>query len=306
MTTSRRNFLFGRRVPASPWEQFCSRLSRTTRGSVNWESDKNIAVAFLRPSCEKDLLHAHALCREYGVQIWLDGLPRPIGAQRPALWIESGAAWAQLEPVDETEQIWRADAGCKIGDLHAKGFDWLADIDPKWSVAMWLASKFSAHWPTSQGEYSGLMKAEVLLADGTTASLGAFGENAKEPLRSLTVQRMVPKLFELSNSPIAQDLIRAERWYGGFRIDSIVSQNSDVNLARILTGHGGSLVWLLSVSLARTLSRWPAPICSEHTSMPEVSVLDLSRFDQQIKDAFDPTGVFAPIRDAKGLESFSE
>ena len=88
--TSRRAFLLGRRTPPSEWGKFCARLSRTCAGRVRWEDAHGQQEAWLVPAREAVVLHAHALCREYRVQMALEGFASSdlltLG-RLPRLWI---------------------------------------------------------------------------------------------------------------------------------------------------------------------------------------------------------------------------
>ena len=300
MPTSRRNFLFGRRTPPSRWGRFCTRLARSTQGKTTWDTDEYVKVARLVPASQNDVWHAHALCREYGVQLWLDGLAQgPATPSSPILWVEPGTAWASLAVAKEFEpdmDVWRVDGGCRIAQLQAAGFDWMGSIDPAWSVARWLASDLSSRWPLGRGDCSHLMQAAVMMADGSTAILGVFGVNARQPLKNPTVQKMVPKLFELSRCPIAQTMTSAGQWASRYRLDALNSEQANgVNLARILTGHEGTLAWVWTIWLTRT-ARVVTPLSLNNAFDPRLCNEAVTVFDQQVKQAFDPLGSFAPTR----------
>jgi len=253
--TSRRAFLLGRRTPPSAWGTFCARLSRTCAGQVRWEDAPGREQAWLIPAREGDILHAHALCREYKVRMALDGFePAPFQPEikQPRLWVESGAAWADAHPTDTSHLVWRADAGCKVKVLQSAGILALHTADPEQTVAQWLASASSARWPTGQGGRSGIAQVQVMLADGTLAVLGPFGANATTPLRSLTVQKMIPKLFELAGSDLALQCAQQAVWPLSFRLDALMpAQGMDINLAWLFAGHGARLGWVQAVWFLR-------------------------------------------------------
>jgi hypothetical protein len=312
MATSRRNFLFGRKSSASPWGQFCARLARTTQGAFSCHEDLARQVGRLMPAREQDIFHAHALCSEYGVQFWLDGLPTEPPEHKPILWVQAGCAWATAEPLaqrDETPEIWRVEAGYGISGLLAHGFDWLQDVNSTWSIAQWLASPQASGWGYGQGATSGIVKVRVLMADGTVADLGPFGAQATEPLQSITVQKLVPKLFELTHTDIARACSSHLSWPGRLRLDALTPLASqEINLSHLLTGHAGSLVWLLCVWLEKTPQAAYTKLGSQSAqtaalSNPQLS--ELLELDVKIKNAFDPIGLFAPLPAPKGLESDS-
>lgn len=295
MANTRRAFLFGRRTPSTPWGNFCARLSRSCAGQVAWHEDGSLQATLI-PEREQDLLHARALCSEFGVKMGLWTEPMLAVAQEPVLWVEPGRAWAQAVPVEPTQQAWRVDAGCSMGQLKALGFALALGVDPGWSVAQWLASPMSSRWPLACGAQSDILRAEILMHDGSRESLGPFGATAVEPLRSTTMQHMVPGLFQLTQQPLFADLTMDHGSFNGYRLDAMLDRpTQDINLARLLAGHGGSLAWLLSIWLHRRIVA-----DSSKGSVPSVETESVSQhaaalLNAQVKHLFDPRGIFMPI-----------
>ena len=292
--TSRRAFLFGRRAPPSEWGKFCARLARTCAGQVRWDDRPGQHQAWLVPARERDILHAHALCREYRVQMALDGIglgDLPASDVTPRLWVESGSAWAQLS-CDASGLIWCAGGGSKLRSLQEAGVQVLSGADPEQTVAQWLASRASAQWPTGQGMLSGIEQVQVMLADGTIAVLGPFGANATSPLRSLTVQKMIPRLFELASSVVAIECVQAERWPVRFRLDALMpADGMDINLAWLFAGHGASLGWVQAVWFRHDV-QFQASVRLEPM---DIEVNRREQYDalaRQLKESFDPLGIF--------------
>ena len=293
--TSRRAFLLGRRTPPSEWGKFCARLSRTCSGQVRWEDEPEHQQAWLIPAREGDLLHAHALCREYRVQMALAGFQSqepPADKQLPRLWIESGSAWAHRPSCDDSGLIWRADGGTQLKDLQQVGVQAVQGVDPEQTVAQWMASEASSRWPTGQGAGSGIVQVQVMLADGTVAVLGPFGANATAPLRSMTVQQMIPKLFELAGSEFALQCAQAVRWPIRFRLDALMpAPGADINLAWLFAGHGASLGWVQAVWFKRE-AYLQQTIPKAGSELPDVSEERRAGLARQLKESFDPIGIF--------------
>ncbi len=296
--TSRRAFLLGRRTPPSAWGKFCARLSRTCSGQVRWEDLPGQQQAWLTPAREGDVLHAHALCREYQVQMALAGT-QPVASQSdmplPRLWIESGSAWACSTPCDSASLIWRADGGTPLHALQQAGVQAVQGADPQQTVAQWLASAASSRWPTGHGACSGIEQVQVMLADGTVAVLGPFGASATAPLSSLTVQKMIPKLFELAGSDLARQCAQAAVWPVRFRLDALMpAEGLDVNLAWLLAGHGASLGWVQAVWFRReTLFEKTTTTVSTASSDPAaISAEQSAALARALKESFDPLGIF--------------
>lgn len=311
---SRRAFLTGRRTPATPWGQFCARLSRVCVGRVRWDQASQVSQAWLEPARAIDVMHAQVLCSELGVQLMLlnaEAFPDPA---RPILWVNSRADWSHSELEDPGARLWRVDAGVTLGTLHQKRVGIFAEDDSlrgsSLTVAQWFASPFAGNLMQS-----GIVQAEVLLADGTLELLGPFGAQARTPLRSLSLQKMIPKLFELAQSSEAALCAHCASWPLRYRLDALMPQSGEsLNLAWLFQGHGGSLAWLQTIWL-----QMPDAVSAKSAiadsllstqggvdKLPSADVIQTANMlDQAIKQTLDPAGVFGQVPCAKGLESTS-
>jgi hypothetical protein len=219
---------------------------------------------------------------------------------------DSRAEWAQLDLVDAEAGLWRADAGVTLWSLHQQGVGIFSDTfdatHAHQTLAQWFASPFDGRLMRS-----GIVQAEVLLADGTLEMLGPFGASGSRPLRSLSLQRKIPRLFELAQSPGAALCAQCEDWPLRYRLDGLMPQSGDSpNLAWLFQGHGGSLAWLQTVWLQKPMlaSKTAESLPSLKDSVDPVSVGQAAlELDQSIKQTLDPTGVFGRMLPAKGLES---
>ncbi len=348
----------GRRTPANPFEQFCARLSRTCLGSVRTEPSIARAVgapqAWLTPVRPEDVAHARALCQEYRVALMLDGGKHPAACTQATLWVTPQPAGATFSLVDSQAGVWRADAGCTVEQLKETGVFAGMGLAPELTLAQWFA------WPaTVRGAVPGdkqggchprsslpdavrlIEQAEVMLADGTVEVLGPFGATAQAPLRSLTVQRLVPKLFELAASDAAQCCAQLIPWPACYRLNTLIATAThEPNLAQLLFGHQGRLGWVQALWLRQPSEvfdlRFSAPDTERDrarnseqvrgrqagqeaasayqfdtgTSAPKgVDPATVSRLashlDQELKHILDPAGVFGSNSLLKGLESAS-
>ena len=335
--TSRRAFLMGRRTAATPFEQFCARLERTCLGNVRTEpTNAHLAQApqaWLQPIRPEDVAHARALCQEYRVALMLEGDEYPTARKQATLWMSPQPAGATLSLVDSRTGVWRADAGCTVEQLKETGIFVGMSLAPELTMAQWFA------WPeTVRGAVSGaarrdetpspgqpwetgeredgcalgsskpdavriVERAEMLFADGTVEVLGPFGATAQAPLRSLTVQRLVPKLFELAGSESAQRCAQLTPWPGRYRLDALITTAThEPNLAQLLFGHQGRLGWLQTLWLKRadTLPQVPRRALASEQDRELASQLD-----QELKHILDPLGVFGSNSNLKRLESSS-
>lgn len=301
---SRRSFLFGRRAPPTEWGTFCSRLARTCQGAVRWSDDAAKPQAWLKPQRVGDIEHAFALCREYGITMQLAGVDESPSVKTvlPRLTLDPGTAWASCVVQDMAGQkLWRADAGCKLSAVQSLGFNGFEDAPPDWTVARWLASPLASRWAIGRSDRSVISSVEVRLSDGTIEELGSFGTSARTPLKSMRVQQMVPKLFELATGEQAGLCAQQPVWPARTRLDALMSlDGQEPNLALLLAGHAGSLAWVQSV--------WFKSIDSQHSGN-DLPVVDPEEFaarstdvrlaaqwlDEEVKKTFDPIGLFGAI-----------
>lgn len=303
--TSRRSFLFGRRLLADdPWSRFLARLKRSCEGGVTLVARESAPMARLVPSRPEDVLHALALCRDFKVCMALDGLSlRGPDLSRPVLQVEPGSAWGDCIPLGH--ERWRIHAGCRLDVIRGLGFsllDWEHGLSGSASLAELVAHGPRAASPGSLGRF-GIEAIELLYPDGTVEILGSFGVADSQPLRSLAAQRSIPLLFQASND---SDLIhwsqnwdkegRVSGWPLHYRLDALMHLgDSQINLAHLLLGHQGSLGWVLAVHMrlgldAERLSRHNVQAKGSHKGLAQQ--VDATRLDRLVKRAMDPDGVF--------------
>ena len=294
MQPSRRSFLFGRKnAPDSPWQRFCQRLARSCSGRVDDGGlDSGVGTARLAPLDVNDVLHAHALCREYGVGLALAGAPqrRP---SRHVLWLDPTVALTRLEPLADAPGLWRAEAGVRLEDLQTAGLMQFAGAPGDMSLAEWLAGAASQLCATGHTADAGVLGADIMLADGTRSALGPFGERDVQPLRGATIQKLVPSLFQLMQRPDAQICMAHSRWGAKIRLDALQPCDGAVNLAHLLLGHGGALAWvesLVLVAAPAVAETYP----SETEALPPELEAAAARLDAQAKLLFDPDGLLLP------------
>jgi len=289
MQPSRRAFLFGRRVPRTPWDAFRQRLERAAPGRL-LASDASPGLARLTPARVEDVRHARALCSEYGVMMVLDGVRDTGGdahadAGRPVLRVDPSGL-AGLAPGPRAGQ-WRAQPGCRLGELAQAGLAQFRDAPADTTLAVWLAQAHA--WASGATADSGVIGVDLLLSDGTAETLGPFGQSDLRPLRSATVQRLVPALFQLSSSPDAAACRAHPGWPCRYRLDALLpAPPAEVNLAQLLLGHGGALAWVEEVLLAAGA---PAPAAPGEPPPADLAG-PARRLEVRIKDAFDPLDLY--------------
>jgi len=220
----------------------------------------------------------------------LVGCPCPAVAQQGVLWVAPLARDAKFDLVDAQLELWRVDAGCKLSDLQETGLFAGVGQAADTTVAQWFASA-GAGCRVDQATVScSVERAEVMLADGTTEILGPFGSTAQSPLRSLTLQRMVPRLFELAGSELALRCAQVRPWPAVYRLDALIAaKGREPNLAQLLLGHQGRLGWVQTLWLRRATQSAAMAQCEVFLeSLPELA----AQLDQELKHILDPQAVF--------------
>jgi hypothetical protein len=294
----------GRRTPATPFEQFYTRLARTCLGRVRTEpvgvQSLDAPQAWLKPVRQEDVAHARALCQEYRVALILDGGKPPTALTQATLWVSPQTEGATFSLVDTEAGIWKIDAGCSLAQLQETGVFAEMALGSERTLAHWFA------WPGMSEAVRVVERAEVMLADGTVEVLGPFGASAQAPLRSLTMQRLVPKLFELAVSDAAQRCARVIPWPACYRLDALIATAThEPNLAQLFFGHQGRLGWVQTLWLRRT-DPAVAPQRSAQTKVDRAIQTPLTaQLDEELKHILDPLGVFGSNSQLMGLESGS-
>ncbi|HEU0231300.1 MAG TPA: hypothetical protein VFR20_12070 [Burkholderiaceae bacterium] len=299
-SNSRRAFLMGRRTLRTPWEAFCQHMNRAMEGTFYDFGEQNgVGSARLTPAHSSDVQRARELCVEHGVTMALDGVQHASALDDfPVLWIDPGRDMAECKRIADDSPYWFVQPGCMLGELEAVGLRQFRDLPAHLTVAAWLADRGLCDWRTGETYKSGLQHASVMLADGTRATLGPFGENSHQPLEGLTLQRLVPALFEQSTSQAAQTCRGQEFWPARYRLDALLPvPGQTVNLAHLLLGHGGDLGWVDWVVLDERVdneieaSYFPR-FSTNHEAHDDDTWLAASDADSQVKYVFDPSNLF--------------
>ncbi|MGY6272446.1 FAD-binding protein [Achromobacter denitrificans] len=287
MQPSRRAFLLGRRPSQSPWAAFLQRLGLLCQGTIRdlGAADDAGPRAILFPKRDTDVAHARSLCAEYRVTLALEGAEGPfVAANGPVLRVDP-SAMADMARLPGSVPRWRAQPGVPAAALARAGLSQFAGLPETMTLAQWLAAP--ARCAAGRCADSGVLAVEVMLADGVAETLGPFGEADLQPLLSVTMQRLVPALFQLASGGDAFATRDGERWLGRYRLDALKPEApATVNLAHLLLGHGGTLAWVQAVTLADTAAVPPQAPASEPPG------LATTRLDARVKALFDPDGRF--------------
>ncbi len=296
----RRNFLMGRRPVRSPWETFCRDLKRRAAGELfDFGFRDGSGSARLIPANGADVRHARALCAEHRVTLALDGVP---GADplydHSVLWVDPAPGLGGCEAMPDEHGKWFVRPGCLLSELAEAGLEQFQSMPGYLTVAAWLADRSLCNWPSGQTRHSGLLHAAVLLADGSLATLGPFGQGNRQALNTLTLQTMIPGLFNLIHGAAGQSCRSRHDWPARYRLDALAPvSEGDANLAHLMLGHGGDLAWVEWLVFANVAPAdapdWQAHAFSTRNASDTdpgwISAMDL---DAHVKSLFDPAGLF--------------
>lgn len=287
---SRRAF-FGAKAPeVSQWDQLLLQLQRKTQGQLRGLDHEEQVV--YRPSILADLHHARQLCHAFDASLYVLGQHTPVSdGTKPIVWLDL-TALNQLMPIDPQKNQWFVQAGVCLGQLREVGFDLASSLPDELSVANWLADPQWQSYSLAQLPQSGLVHASLMTADGSVNSLGLFGEKNTKPLNTAFLRRIVPELFQLANSELAQALLDPPQWLGRYRLDIFTTKNTELNLAHLLLGHGGDLGILEWVVINKKERKTPVPFASSINPDPTLQMA-AQELDAAIKQLFDPEGLFS-------------
>ena len=122
---------------------------------------------WLAPAREGDLAHARALCAEYGVALALDGAEGT--AVGPCLRVDPANLSGLARLAGDTPR-WRAQPGVPLAVLAQAGLRQFDGLPGAMTLAEWLAAP--AAWPAGRCAQSGVLAADVVLADGVEKPWG--------------------------------------------------------------------------------------------------------------------------------------
>ena len=293
-SSSRRLFLKGGRLPSHPWDAFCVRLQRACKGSVQrLEPFGGRGRARLSAFVPADVHHALSLCRQYGVQLALDmpGTKAHTHAG-PVLWVQVGQQFDQSRPMGDAAGRWFVQPGCTIGVLVNQGFMQFAGLPGHTTVADWLLGQGPGGWPSGATDGSGVVYASVLLADGTQAGLGPFGERNTKPLDGVRLRQLVSSLFQLLAGPAGQACRSQPHWPARYRLDALAPAGSSViNLAHLVLQSLGELAWVDWLVIEPRQALQSLALASEPCTDTGL-LAQACQLDRAVKQLFDPHGVF--------------
>lgn len=286
---SRRAFLGGQRAQSLPWHQFLLQLQRKTQATI-LELDQAEQQLLFRPTVLADLHHARQLCHAFGIKLYLWGTNELDVEHLPCLWLDYSAL-TQLTALNSEEQQWFVQPGATVAQLRQVGFSIPAFCSDELLAVDWLSRPEFHAYNTLQTQYSGLVHASLLMADGSVSSLGAFGQANTKPLNTPELRRLVPQLFQLANSELAAPVLAVASWPGRYRWDIFDPRNTALNLSHLLLGHQGDLGIVEWFVLDKSQMK-PAPASTAGT-VDALLKIQVEEIETAIKYYFDPQFLFS-------------
>ncbi len=299
-SSSRRAFLRGRQLPSTPWGRFCQQVRSSLDGEfIELNKPDSAGLARLTAQHTADVHRLRILCQDHDVALALDGVALPRRTYDQAtVRVAPGRSLGRLEPLQNDMQRWFVQPGCTLGQLVDVGLNAFASLPATMTVGAWLADRTLADFAVGHTAGSGIELAQVLLADGSTVTLGPFGAGNTRPLENERARQLISALFRLAGDPSARSWQGADWWPGRYRLDALMPADGQPNLAHLLLGHGGDLCWVQWVVL-NTATLDPASGLTSQYSTELVSLEGwqpaADALDQQIKKLFDPDALFSSM-----------
>lgn len=285
---SRRFFLGGQAPELSAWEQCLVQL-RQRALAINFSEQTVVSVQTL-----KELHYVRQLCHGLGIKLGFYSGMAVVAEQEEGLsevLHVDVSALNQLEPIDDEGQRWFVQSGVSVAQLKTVGFEGLDAVPEELSLTAWLANPDYHRYDLSYIDQSGLVHASLLQADGSVSSLGPFGVQNTKPLNTVFLQQLVPQLFMLANTDLAQKLLAHKPWLGRFRLDVLSAENPSPNLAHLLLGHQGALGMIEWVVLDKAQYK-PAPCEMRQGETDPLLRIAAQELDAAFKQLFDAEGLF--------------
>lgn len=292
MQPSRRAFLTVGRGLGTPWGRFSQRLALAVRGRVDDLSagPDDAGLARLRLARDEDAHHALALCTECGVTLGMADAP-VAPASGPRLLLDPSRL-NRLETVSPGR--WRAEPGVTVAALRDGWPDACPGAPGELTLAQWLADPAWHRWPVAGTADSGLVHADVLLADGTSEAFGPFGADAQRPALSGAASRRVAELFSASRDPAFAAWREAGKWPAPYRLDALWADTP--NLAHVLLGGAGTLAWPVSLVFALPHAQTPTSTTSQVCEPDAIPVSGaVRRLEHCLRAILDPAGLLADL-----------
>lgn len=290
----RRSFLKIHNAAADEaWSLFCNRLRRFVHGA--WESlaesSDGYPQARLQLERTLDFDHVRALAEQYDIALVLDGtLPFDALIGRPGLWLK--LPQTMEAPDFFSEEACLAPATTLVGTLLEQGYEQFRGVPPLLNLAQWFADPHYHDMRPGLSFLSGVERIQVVFANGDKAVVGGFGVNDTAPLNIAILHKAIPRLFEMLQQTQIREALEAPIWPYAYRFDALHNKHVDPNIARVFLGHRGSLLWVQSLvirkipplqRLLRTAAEWQQGYAEG---------LCGGEADLEIKQLFDPTGMY--------------
>ncbi len=313
-SVGRRAFLSGGLKPSEPRSQLEARLRKEMQGEVfvdpeskkSYEEDpaghRSIPVAVAVPRSLLDQQIALEIARDLKVPVISRGAGTSLRGQSvgEGLVIDTRRYLHRILTLDRSAMTVKVEPGISLAALNAS----LATHDLWLTADMPLAKEITVggmvgnnavgYSALRYGDTAKAVKAmDLILADGTQALFGSFGDGGEMVLSNARLNRLIPELFQIADTLAVKNQ--------ALGVSSRFSHTAGlVNFAQWLAGAEGTLATMQSVTLK--LARRPA-----HRLWVAVVFSDLAQMASQISAiaSLGPTAVVLTQATTKGRASVS-
>src|SRR5690625_1040551 len=246
---SRRAFLLGRSSVSSPWVRFIERLQVDLPGQVqpieqpDQEEPLPVTAGQARfvPQHSSNMHVAFLLAQHYDIHLglWNPDYQYDEDDGQQVLWLDPSAL-RRCDKLGEQERYY-IEPGCTVAELVAAGLNQFAALPQELRFIDWLSDPAYHHQQPLVA--SGVQMASLVLADCSVACLGPFSEDSTMSLNTPTLRRLVPELFQLLETEVAQHCLQSPQWPAQFRLDALAAKEN-INLAYLALGQRQHLGWV--------------------------------------------------------------
>lgn len=293
---SRRAFLRGRAPAPTAWGRFLARVQEEYPRQVQSlpASPQGAEQALFIPAHVSDVHAVFLLAQHFAIQLSLfsvtaseldKGAQPDTDIEQPVLWLDPRLL-QRCERIDDQGRFY-IEPGATMQQLVAAGLTQFAALPGQMTFIQWLSDPAFHQYRDLAS--TGVQMASMVMADCSVARLGPFGAHSNMELNTSTLQRVVPQLFQLLETPVAQQCLQLPTWPARFRLDALAVPEK-VNLAYLVLGQSMQLGWVEWVVLdAQTCTQ---PAFRQLPTLGPQQRIWVQELDAAVQQHFDPRARF--------------